>query len=331
MSYTTAVFLPGCCLLLLGLCGIAQAADAVTPATGPSGPSASAASTTPGPPKRLNSQELFAILDQVQNILANQKIPRDGTAKPEDVAPEKLIIESAVARSDNPTGEAAQAGYIMHASLEAMCGHYAEAERQLRLVIQHGTGQAPLAAFKEVAEILLQQQRAQALDELADQAEAAKVPQELANHIRMLANFLHIKTGEAFPLFTLTDTAGSTHTLSDYQGHVLLLDFWAIWCKPCVTALPGLLHIYSTYHPRGLDLLGVSLDDNPRMLAGFIQQTGISWPQVIQGQGFNSPICEKYGVWGLPANFLIAPDGTLLAKNLHGEDLDKALAKLIKP
>jgi peroxiredoxin len=288
-----------------------------------------ASAPTGQPPRPLSGPQLFAILDQVQNTVMTKKIPRDGTAKPADLAVEMQVVQNAIAHVDNPTGQAAQAGYLMYASMEAMCGEYGEAERQLRLLILHGTDQGPLAAYKELAEILLHQNRGQALDELADQAENAKAPPSLVNHIRMFANYLHIKIGEAFPLFSLTDTTGSTHTTSDFQGHILLLDFWAIWCRPCMNAIPESERIYSVYHPRGLDMIGISLDDNPRLLTEFIEKTHLTWPQVIQSQGFDSPLCQKYGVWGLPANFLISSTGILLAKNIHGTDLDQALKKLL--
>jgi len=304
--------------------GAAHPAPAATDATYPT----AATMAAPGP-KLFTNQQLFAVYDRVQSILQQKNIPRDGSATPDQLADELTIVEMALANAADKTGEAAQAGYIMHASMEALCGRLNQADAELRLIIAHGSLQGRLAAYKELAEVLLQSGKAEALDELAARGEAEKIPQVLTDHMRMFANFLHIKLGEGFPTFAITDLAGAMHTLGDYQGHVLVLDFWASWCQPCMEALPALLKTYQRFHRAGVDILGVCLDDNPQNLQAIIRGSGMSWPQALETRSFSSPLLIKYGVWNLPANFVIAADGTLIAKNIHGDHLDQLLTKLL--
>jgi len=278
--------------------------------------------------KLLDNQQLFGLLDRVQNILIQKKVPRDGTATPDQLSDELTMVELALANAADKTGEAAQAGYIMHASMQALCGRLTLAEDELLMVINHGSGQGRLAAYKEMAEVLLQAGKANALDELAARGEREQIPVELSGHMRMFANFLHVKVGEGFPSFTIADTSGAMHTLADYQGHVLILDFWASWCQPNMDGLAPLMRTYQRFHPHGVEMLGVCLDDNLQILQEIVKMSGMSWPQALETRQFNSPLLIRYGVWGLPANFVIGPDGTLIAKNIHGNALDQLLTKL---
>jgi len=310
---------------LLGSSAAWSAQSAPAPSTDTSYPTA--ATATPMGPRLLNNQQLFVLLDKVQNILAQKNLPRDGTATPDQLADELTMVEIALANAADKTSEAAQAGYIMHASMEALCGRLNQSEIELRMVLQHGSAQGRLAAYKELAEVLLQAGKATALDDLATRGEQEKIPEELSSHIRMFANYLHI---QGFPSFTIADTAGAMHTLGDYQGRVLVLDFWATWCQPYMNGLPTLMKTYQHFHPLGVDILGVCLDENMQNLVEVVKMGNISWPQALEPRQFNSPLLTKYGVWGVPANFVIGADGTLIAKNIHGDHLDQLLAKLLK-
>lgn len=125
----------------------------------------------------------------------------------------------------------------------------------------------------------------------------------------------------------------------DYEGRVVMLDFWATWCGPCIGELPNLTKVYEEFHAKGFDILGVSLDDEKTLskLPKFTEEKGMTWPQIADGKGWDARLVEMYGVRGIPACFLVNGDtGELLAgsSDLRGSKLrdtvERALAKLGK-
>ncbi len=129
----------------------------------------------------------------------------------------------------------------------------------------------------------------------------------------------------------------AVHFPGDYQGRLVLLDFWATWCPPCMKEMPGVVKVYEEFHAKGFDILGISLDDEGGFdrLPAFTQQKGMTWPQVCDTKGYKSPLCEAYSVGGIPNEFLV--DGktgliVALGEQLRGENLrptvERCLARL---
>jgi peroxiredoxin len=158
------------------------------------------------------------------------------------------------------------------------------------------------------------QQADRMLAALARQEEAQKIQAALA-------------VGKPFPDFAETDFAGKPLTLSAYKGRLVLVDFWATWCKPCVNELPNVLAAYKKYHDQGFEIIGVSLDDDAAKLTGFLKEQGMTWAQFFDGKGWENKLAVKYGIDSIPATFLLDGDGTIVAKNLRGEALDTELAR----
>ncbi|SEA63621.1 TlpA disulfide reductase family protein [Pedobacter hartonius] len=138
-------------------------------------------------------------------------------------------------------------------------------------------------------------------------------------------------TGVVAMDFVQNDTTGKPVKLSDFRGKYVLLDFWASWCKPCRAENPNLLKAYNKYKSKDFTILGVSLDDEDGRKAWLhaVKQDGMPWTQVSDLAGFKSKAAVLYGVNAIPANFLIAPDGKIVAKNLRGEELEKKLAEIL--
>ncbi len=114
--------------------------------------------------------------------------------------------------------------------------------------------------------------------------------------------------------FTLKDMHGRDVRLSDYKGKVILLDFWATWCGPCKYEIPGFVELQERYRDRGLQVIGVSVDDTADKLAPFAQQFKINYP-ILQGLGHDE-VQEAYGpIWGIPINVLISRDGKICARH----------------
>ena len=124
--------------------------------------------------------------------------------------------------------------------------------------------------------------------------------------------------GSPAPEFSLQDLSGKPLDLAGYNGKVVLLNFWATWCTPCRGEIPQFVDFQNTYGPQGLQLLGISMDDDPKPVREFYQQFRMNYPVAIG----NATVAESYGgILGLPVTFLIAPDGRIAAKYVGATDM----------
>jgi len=119
------------------------------------------------------------------------------------------------------------------------------------------------------------------------------------------------------PEFSLPALTGQTLTLSAYRGKVVLLDFWATWCDPCREEIPHFVEFQNKYQGKGLQIVGISMDDGPEPVRAFYQSFHINYP-VAMG---NAKTGELYGgVLGLPITFLIGRDGRIVARHIGATD-----------
>jgi peroxiredoxin len=154
------------------------------------------------------------------------------------------------------------------------------------------------------------------LDSLKKQEEAKKLQATLAE-------------GTKFPDFNEKDTAGKPLSIANYKGKVVLLDFWATWCGPCVRELPNVIKTYDAHHKNGFEIIGISLDKDQQKLASFTQEKHMTWPQYYDGLVWQNKLAVKYGVNSIPATYLLDGQGTIIGKDLRGEDLEQAVAKAL--
>jgi peroxiredoxin len=150
------------------------------------------------------------------------------------------------------------------------------------------------------------------------------------SYAETLEKMHNVGIGSIAPDFALPDTANNMVSLSSFKGKYLLLDFWASWCPICRESAPGVLKAYNSYRNKDFNILSVSLDkpgDRQKWLQA-IHHDGLLWTQVSDLKFWESPIVSLYKLTALPQNFLIDPNGKVIARDLDSEELSAKLAEI---
>ena len=143
-------------------------------------------------------------------------------------------------------------------------------------------------------------------------------------------NNLH--PGLEAPSFSQPDTSGKPVSLQDYRGKYLLLEFWASWRVPCRAENPNIKAAYTKYNSNGFEVLGISMDkesDKGKWLKA-IHEDGLPWQQVSDLKGYGNEVFFLYNVMPIPDNYLIGPDGKIIARGLRGKKLNDKLVEIFK-
>ena len=122
---------------------------------------------------------------------------------------------------------------------------------------------------------------------------------------------------------------GKNVDLADLKGKLVLVDFWATWCGPCMAEAGHMVETNKKYHDQGLQIIGISLDENRSALEKIVKEKGFDWPQFFDGQGWQNKYAKEWGVNSIPRTFLIDPSGKV-AWTGHPARLDEPLAKAFK-
>ena len=118
--------------------------------------------------------------------------------------------------------------------------------------------------------------------------------------------------------------------MSELNGKVILLEFWASWCGPCRQENPNLVKTYNIFNPKGFEIFAVSLDEDKESWLKAIQEDNLKWKHVSDLKGSRNEASLIYGINGIPDNFLISENGEIIGRNLRGDKLNQKLKEILK-
>jgi peroxiredoxin len=243
------------------------------------------------------------VADEIKAIVMDvQKAAGEGKKSEQDLAPFlKRFDDLAAQHKDEKTDDVARIHYMKAILYLQLID---EPEKAVKILEQVKKDYPETKTGKQVDSVLAS---------IEKQNKAKAVQTQLAE-------------GTKFPDFTEKDLAGKPLSIGNYKGKVVLVDFWATWCGPCVGELPNVLKTYEKHHPNGFEIVGISLDKDEKKLTDFIKEKNMPWQQYFDGLFWNNKLAEKYGINSIPMTYLLDREGKIIGKGLRGDALDHAVA-----
>lgn len=171
--------------------------------------------------------------------------------------------------------------------------------------------------------------------EMLEQVEKFSPEMQLTDEVVKLKELAtakaNVEVGKPYIEVVQNNMEGEPVALSSVvgEGKYVLLDFWASWCGPCMREVPYLLETYKQYHDKGFEIYGVSFDRDAEAWKSAVENKGMNWIHVSDVNYFDNQAATDYAIRSIPSNFLIGPDGTIVAVNLRGEEVQAKIAEVL--
>jgi peroxiredoxin len=149
----------------------------------------------------------------------------------------------------------------------------------------------------------------------------------VSSFIKAMMEVKPVSVGHAAPDFILIDSDNKPVKLADYKGKYVMLDFWASWCAPCRKENPNVVKMYAKFKDKGLNILGISLDEERKPWLNAVVADKLTWRHASEFKRFDGPTEKLYKIEAIPSNFIIDPQGVIVAKNITGAQLEEFLNK----
>ena len=137
--------------------------------------------------------------------------------------------------------------------------------------------------------------------------------------------------GSEFPNFKGKHlVTGDSFSLEDLRGKIVLIDFWATWCGPCIGELPNIKKTYAEYHDKGFEIVSISLDSDPKKCLTYVKKQDMDWYHISEGGGWKTRLAKKFSINSIPAMYLLDANGVVVSTTARGPALAQAIEAAMK-
>jgi Peroxiredoxin len=269
---------------------------------------------------------LVAQTNSVFEVIVNSPDYKELESLLEPSANKMKVLESEFRKASKEQKEDKIYGHVMEGKARAI---FAEHQQVMKDFIRERSGSpVTLIIFSSLMQGNLDLRELQPLyDSITDEVKNSDAGKQVT---MQFLSFKKTAIGAEAPEFTQNNPEGKLIKLSDFRGKYVLLDFWASWCNPCRKENPHIVETYGLTKGENFEILGISLDNGKNAWLAAIEKDNLTWPQVSDLKGWKNEVAILYGVRSIPQNFLLDPNGVIIAKDLRGEKLTAKLKELLK-